>query len=134
MKFSIKLPNFHLTPEEHLNSEHKATTKSEYLDRQIYAMSGASRKHNLIGGNIFGGPHVQVRDRACEVYANDMRVQVTPIGLYAYPDVVVCDEPRFEDTSFDTLLNPPVLDVEPEERGTTTSRPLECCITSKGKS
>ena len=31
-------------------------------------------------------------------------------GLYTYPDIiVVCDEPKFEDRMFDTLLNPRVL-------------------------
>ena len=99
-----------LTPEEYLALERKATTKSEYLDGRMYAMSGASRAHNLILGNIFGGFHAQLRERACEVYANDMRVKVSPTGAYTYPDVVaVCDEPLFEDTSFDSLLNPTVL-------------------------
>ena len=90
--------------------ERKATTKSEYLDGRMYAMSGASRAHNLIGGNIFGGLHTQLSERACEVYINDMRVKVSPTGLYTYPDVVVvCDEPRLEDSVLDTLLNPTVL-------------------------
>jgi hypothetical protein len=36
-----------------------------------------------------------------------MRVKVSPTGLYTYPDVVVvCDEPQFEDSELDTLLNP----------------------------
>lgn len=36
-----------------------------------------------------------------------MRVQVSPTGLYTYPDVVVsCDKPSFEDSEMDTLLNP----------------------------
>ena len=99
-----------LTPEEYLALERKATTKSEYLNGQIYAMSGASREHNLITTNILSGLHAQFRERACEVYANDMRVKVRPTGSYTYPDVVVvCDEPRFEDTRFDTFLNPTVL-------------------------
>jgi Uma2 family endonuclease len=99
-----------LTPEAYLALERKAKTKSEYFNGQIYAMSGASRAHNLIGGNIFGGLHAQLRERDCEVYTNDMRVKVSPTGLYTYPDVVVvCDEPRFEDDVFDTLLNPIVL-------------------------
>lgn len=37
-----------LTPEEYLARERKALTKSEYRNGQIYAMPGASRKHNLI--------------------------------------------------------------------------------------
>jgi Uma2 family endonuclease len=99
-----------LTPEAYLALERKATIKSEYLNGRMYAMSGGSRAHNLIGGNIFGGLHAQLRERDCEVYTNDMRVKVSPTGLYTYPDVVVvCDGPRFEDTSFDSLLNPTVL-------------------------
>ena len=100
----------HLTPAEYLALERKATTKSEYFDGQIYAMSGASRAHNLIVANLLSALHTQLSKRDCEVYANDMRVKVDVTGLYTYPDVlVVCDEPRFEDASLDTLLNPNVL-------------------------
>lgn len=100
----------HLTPKEYLALERKATTKSEYLEGQMYAMSGASRAHNLICLNIGGEIRSQLKERACEVYTNDMRVKVSAAGLYTYPDVlVVCDEPSFEDDSFDILLNPTVL-------------------------
>ena len=97
----------HLTPEEYLALERKATIKSEYLGGQMYAMSGASRAHNLICLNIGGELRSQLKERACEVYTNDMRVKVSAAELYTYPDVlVVCDEPSFEDDSFDILLNP----------------------------
>ena len=99
-----------LTPEEYLVRERKALTKSEYRDGRIYAMPGASHEHNVIMGNTFAELHIQMRDRTCIVYPSDMRVKVSTSGLYAYPDViVVCDEPRFDDTHFDTLLNPTVL-------------------------
>ena len=100
----------HLTPDEYLAFERKATIKSEYLDGQMYAMSGATRAHNLVCGNVFGELRNQLRESACEIYSNDMRVKVSSAGLYTYPDVlVVCDEPRFEDDTFDTLLNPTAL-------------------------
>ena len=99
-----------LTPEEYLVRERKALTKSEYRDGQIHAMPGASREHNLIAVNVTGEFYIQLRTRSCEVYPSDMRVKVSAAGLYTYPDViVVCDEPRFDDTHFDTLLNPTVL-------------------------
>ena len=100
----------HLTPEQYLALERKAITKSEYLNGHIYAMAGASREHNLITVNISSGLHVQLEDQPCEAYVNDMRLKISPTGLYTYPDVVVvCDEPHFEDTDLDTLLNPIVL-------------------------
>ena len=100
----------YLTPEEYLAFERKATTKHEYLNGHIVAMSGASREHNLITGNIFGGLYIQLMERECEVYASEMRVKIHQAASYTYPDVVVvCDEPRFEDDVFDTLLNPTVI-------------------------
>jgi len=99
-----------LTPEEYLAKERKALTKSEYRDGRMYALPGASREHNLITGNTLVELHVQLRNRVCEVYPSDMRVKVSAAGTYTYPDiVVVCDEPLFDDTYFDTLLNPTVL-------------------------
>ena len=99
-----------LTPEEYLAKERKALTKSEYRNGLIYAMPGASRKHNLITVHVVGELYIQLRDGSCEVYPSDMRVKVSAAGLYTYPDViVVCDEPHFDDTHFDTLLNPTVL-------------------------
>ena len=99
-----------LTPEEYLAKERKALTKSEYRDGRIQALPGASREHNLIAVNVTGEFYIQLRTRSCEIYPSDMRVKVSAAGLYTYPDViVVCDEPRFDDTHFDTLLNPTVL-------------------------
>lgn len=99
-----------LTPEEYLAKERKALTKSEYRNGQIYTMPGASHEHNIIMGNTFAELHIQLRDRTCIVYPSDMRVKVSSTGRYTYPDVVVvCDEPQFEDSHFDTLLNPTVL-------------------------
>ena len=98
------------TPEEYLARERKALMKSEYRNGQVHAMPGASRAHNLITLHISGELYIQLRERSCEVYPSDMRVKVSATGLYTYPDViVVCDEPRFDDTHFDTLLNPTVL-------------------------
>ena len=98
------------TPEEYLTRERKALTKSEYRNGHIYAMPGASREHNLITVNVTGEFYIQLRNRTCEVYPSDMRVKVSSTGRYTYPDVVVvCEEPQFEDSHFDTLLNPTVL-------------------------
>lgn len=103
-------PQTRFTPEEYLTLERKALYKSEYLNGEIFAMSGASREHNLICVNVSSVLHGQLRQRPCETYAGDMRVKVSPTGLYTYPDVVVvCDEPQFEDAQVDTLLNPTLI-------------------------
>ena len=100
----------HLTPEEYLSFERKATTKHEYLKGQIIAMSGASRVHSFITGDIFGELRDQLKGHKCEVHSSDMRVRIHSTNTYFYPDVVVaCEEPQFEDNIFDTLLNPRVV-------------------------
>jgi Uma2 family endonuclease len=100
----------YVSPEEYLRLERQSEYKSEYLNGEIFAMSGASRKHNLITGNIGSELNQQLRGKPCEAYMSDMRVKVTATGLYTYPDVVVvCGEPKFEDTFVDTLLNPTLL-------------------------
>ena len=98
------------TAEEYLALERKAEYKSEYVNGHIIAMSGASRQHNLIAGNIYREISIQLRGHPCESYINDMRVRVSETGLYTYPDVVaVCGDIRFADGQTDTLLNPTVI-------------------------
>ena len=100
----------HFTPQEYLSLERKSPTRNEYFRGEIFAMAGASRKHNLIAGNLNGEIRDQILDRPCEVYTSDMRVWIKPSGLYTYPDVVVvCGEPEFQDREVDTLLNPTVI-------------------------
>ncbi len=100
----------YLTPQECISFERKATTKHEYLKGQIIAMSGASRAHGFITGDIFGELRDQLKAHKCEVHSSDMRVSIHATNSYFYPDVVVaCEEPRFEDNVFDTLLNPRVV-------------------------
>jgi Uma2 family endonuclease len=105
-------PIVQLSPSDYLAFERAAEIRHELVNGQIYAMSGASRPHNLITTNLTGELRAMLKGRPCEVYSSDMRVKVDETGLYTYPDVVVaCGEPHFEDEVLDTLTNP-VLVVE----------------------
>src|SRR5438045_9617318 len=104
------LPTTHYTPQQYLALERASEYKSELVNGQIYAMSGASREHNLIAGNVFGELRSQLKGKPCEAYTSDMRVKVSLTGMYTYPDVTIaCNGPRFEDDHVDTLLNPIVI-------------------------
>lgn len=97
----------YITREEYLTQERAAEYKSEYLDGEVVAMTGASREHNLIATNIIISLGQQLKGRPCELYPSDMRVFIPATNKYTYPDVVaVCVEPQFEDSYVDTLLNP----------------------------
>ena len=100
----------HMTRDEYLAFERTSETKHEFLDGEVFAMSGASRRHNLVSLNIARRLLEQLDGKPCETYINDMRVRVQPTGLYTYPDVVVaCDNPEFESSELDTLLTPTVV-------------------------
>jgi Uma2 family endonuclease len=97
------------TPEEYLALEREGEEKHEFINGEIVAMAGASREHNIIGGNIYARTHLQLIGKNCELYANDMRVRIRK-NRYGYPDVVaVCGEPQFDDDEFDVLLNPTIV-------------------------
>jgi Uma2 family endonuclease len=99
-----------LSPAEYLEQERRADRKSEYFQGEVFAMAGASRRHGLIVTNLIRELGQQLKGRPCEVYASDLRLRVTPAGLYTYPDVmVVCGDVQFADDRKDTVLNPVVL-------------------------
>jgi Uma2 family endonuclease len=98
------------TPAEYLARERVAETKSEYRHGEIVAMTGVSRAHNLIAGNLFRHLSQQLLSGGCETYMSDVRVRVSKTGLYTYPDLAISCEPiQFEDDHVDTLLNPVVV-------------------------
>jgi len=98
------------SPQEYLARERTSPIRHEYDNGEIFAMAGASRRHNLIAENLSREIGNQILDRPCEAYSSDMRVWIEATGLYTYPDfVVVCGEPRFQDSDLDTLLNPMVV-------------------------
>lgn len=103
------LPKTTVTPEEYLAAERAAETKSEYIDGEVYAMTGASEPHNTISINLVLWLGPQVRSRECNIYTSDLRVRVAR-RAYLYPDVVVvCGESQFKDDQVDTLLNPTLI-------------------------
>ena len=100
----------YISPQEYLERERTAGSKSEYCAGVLYAMSGASEAHNLISINLAAGLWAQFKGRPCKVYTSDMKVFVDKTGLYTYPDVVVLSgEAHFHDRYKDVLLNPSVI-------------------------
>ena len=104
------VPTQHLTPAEYLARERKAEFKSEFLRGEMFAMAGTTRWHVRVATNLLAKIDTALHDSPCDVYNSDMRVKVSPTGLYTYPDLsITCDEPQFEDDVLDTLLNPRVI-------------------------
>ena len=96
-----------VTPEAYLASERAAEWKSEYLDGEIRPMPHVSFRHTAIVASTAAALGNQLRESPCVVALSQLRVRVSPTGLYTYPDVLaVCSKPEFVDDQQDTLLNP----------------------------
>lgn len=99
--------NSRLTPEGYLAFERRSEQRHEYIDGELFAMSGASERHNQIVVNLSGEIRTQFKGRSCRVYTNDMRVRIAGTARYTYPDVTaLCGQGLFDDKEQDTLINP----------------------------
>lgn len=85
-----------MTAEEYLKIERQAATKSEFYNGECFAMSGASRRHNILAGNGFGILRNHLLGKPCQPYMADMRLNIEVYAHYVYPDVfVVCGEAAY---------------------------------------
>lgn len=81
-----------MSVEEYLEFENSSQVKHEYVGGHLYAMTGVSRRHSRIRGNIVYNLAHAADGSSCRVHQSDMRVPV-PDGPFYYPDVVVaCGE------------------------------------------
>ena len=96
-----------MTAHEYFSFVESSLERYEFYYGEIFAMSGATRIHNLIVGNLFFFFKNQFKNKDCEIYASDMRVQITENSHYTYPDLaIVCDKRIFTDKKESTLINP----------------------------
>jgi Uma2 family endonuclease len=81
-----------MTADEYLVWEEQQDLRYEYDDGLITAMSGGTLPHNALAVNLLAMLRPHVKARGCQVYVNDVKVQVRDNGPYYYPDIVVtCD-------------------------------------------
>ncbi|MDQ3686425.1 MAG: Uma2 family endonuclease [Acidobacteriota bacterium] len=88
---SLRKTKPYLSVADYLAGECESDVRHEYVDGQVYAMAGASDRHNRIAGNFYVRLSLHLDGTPCEPFMSDMKIKVDPV-LYYYPDVVVtCD-------------------------------------------
>jgi len=82
-----------MSPEAYLAFEAMQTLRHEYVDGWLYAMVGASRRHEDIATNLTIAWGTHLKGNPCRVYKGDLKLRVG--NDFYYPDVMVrCgDEP-----------------------------------------
>jgi len=102
--------NSSMTKAEYLAFERASAFKHEFIDGEVYAMSGASEPHNLIVSSTNFTLYGQLRGRGCKIYLSDMKVHTPSTGSFTYPDItVVCGDAELNDKERDVLLNPTLI-------------------------
>jgi Uma2 family endonuclease len=81
------------TPEEYFAWEEQQLVRHEYIDGEVYAMSGGSISHSEIALNFGSLLKNHLRGSGCKTLNSDARVNILASSHYVYPDVsVTCDE------------------------------------------
>jgi Uma2 family endonuclease len=82
-----------MSPEEYLEFEHNSDIKHEYIDGEVYAMSGTTKAHNTISLNLAILLREKLKDSDCQTFMADIKVNVSNQKRFFYPDIVVtCDD------------------------------------------
>lgn len=93
-----------LTEEEYLRIERAAEFKSEFHGGEMFAMSGGTFNHSILGGEIYAILRRQV-PKGCRVFTSDLKIKIPTLESFLYPDCgIVCGEPQL--SADDNLLNP----------------------------
>ena len=98
--------------EEYFALENSSEDKFEFEHGEVFAMSGGSLPHNLIGGNVITTLNNKLADKNCMVLGSDMKTAIDLAESYVYPDAqVICGKVEYVEGRNDIVKNP-VLVVE----------------------
>lgn len=78
-----------MTIEEYLLWEPRQDIRYEYINGEVFAMTGGTIPHNDIALNLYRYLYPQVRSQGCRVNVADVKVQVSSQSSYYYPDLVI---------------------------------------------
>ncbi|HPE60798.1 MAG: Uma2 family endonuclease [Thiothrix sp.] len=106
-----------ITEAEYLKGEKLAKERHEYRDGKVYAMAGASKRHNRITLNMVRNLPLQNKDGTpCDVYSADIKVRIKQGRAYYYPDIMVSCSAEHEEDNY--CLEQPCLIAEVTSKST----------------
>jgi Uma2 family endonuclease len=82
-----------LSVEDYLELEASSTIRHEYVDGYLYALAGASQRHNEIVLNVSERLRAAARRGNCRVRAIEIMLRNTD-SRYYYPDVLLTCDPK----------------------------------------
>jgi Uma2 family endonuclease len=73
--------------------ENSQADRHEYIQGEVFAMTGARRTHGEVVGNLFSALKIHLRGRPCRAYMDGMKLQIADDTVF-YPDIFVTCDPR----------------------------------------
>jgi Uma2 family endonuclease len=94
----------YLSVEDYLQFEEMSPTRHEYIGGELFAMSGATKRHNVISLNVASALLTHLRGGPCRAYVENVKVRLTVKGdeIFYYPDVSVACGPQELEKVFPT--------------------------------
>ncbi len=110
MELKEPLPSFQkklYTIPEYLKMEKDSLENHEYYKGEIFAMAGASTRHNIISVNIISALSAGLKGENCQPYGRDMRIHIPENALFNYPDIsIICGDIILSTQDEDTATQP----------------------------
>ncbi len=98
---------------EYLALEARSPVRHEYITGEIFAMTDAGIRHNIIAGNLYTALRTHLRGTPCRALMEGVKLYLKKERSYFYPDVMVTCESRLLELDAETqLVDSPVLIVE----------------------
>lgn len=104
-------PRHFYTLDEYFALEHTGDARYEYWDGDIVCMSGGSKEHARIDGNVYHRLRLKLDSGSCQAFTSEMPIKTPTLFPYLYADVsVACGELIFEKIhGIDVLVNPTLI-------------------------
>jgi Uma2 family endonuclease len=98
------------TVAEYIALEADSLDKHEFYRGEIFAMAGASFRHNQITGNTYHALRNKLAGKTCQPFGSDLRIRVQRRDLYTYADaLVVCGKAELTNEKPESVTNPRVI-------------------------
>ena len=106
---TLSPPSQKLTVQEYLERERHSEIRHEFVEGDLFPMSGTTLNHNQIAGNLYAFLYSTFSERDCVVYMSDIRLRVAS-DRYRYPDVMaLCGVAEVDNETPPCLLNPTLI-------------------------
>ncbi|MFM9263901.1 Uma2 family endonuclease [Tychonema sp. BBK16] len=97
-----------MSVEEYLAWEAQQEIRHEYVNSEVFAMTGGTIAHNDLALNFYTALRPHLRSTGCRMNVSDVKLQVSFQSRYYYPDVIVsCDPQDLNSRQF--IQNPKII-------------------------